>query len=213
MRAPEEKTKEAGAPAQGVLAGIFVGGESRRMGRAKGLFMAPGAGGHNLVERLHSELTRVAKQTPCVLVGARPEYAHLPFATIEDAQEKSGPLGGLVSLLMEAEKRGAKSVLVLACDFPYLSGELMGRLLGMPLEEVSCAHLDGRFQPLFARYSLAVLPRFSQALHEGRLALQPLLRESQVALLTLSEEEKLLLRDWDTPEDVGLEPRFGSVPH
>jgi molybdopterin-guanine dinucleotide biosynthesis protein A len=112
-----------------------------------------------------------------------------------------------VSLLRAGSDRGAPSVLAVACDLPYLKSSLVRRILQAdPQYDVVCARQDGRFQPLMARYSVALLDSFAQALDEQRLALQPLVRDAHHLALDLSVEELEQLRDWDTPEDVVGEP-------
>ena len=116
-----------------------------------------------------------------------------------------GPLGGLVSLLAHAQDRGATAVLALACDLPYLSSPLIRRLAEeSPKAEIVCPFEDGNYQPLAARYSTELLPRFRASLREDKLALQPLVRGSNTAVMTLSRDEAESLADWDTPEDAGL---------
>lgn len=186
-----------------LLVGIFVGGHSRRMGQPKGLMPAPGPKGLSLIERLRDELSPATDGAPLVLVGSHPAYAGLGWPTLPDAATEKGPLGGLVSLLRAGTERGASEVLAVACDLPYLKSGLVERIVQADSQyEVVCARQDGRFQPLMARYSVALLASFARSLDEQRLALQPLVREAHHLALDLSVEELEQLRDWDTPEDV-----------
>lgn len=186
-----------------LLVGIFVGGRSSRMGRAKGVLPAPGKGGLNLVERLVREVKLACPGAPIVLVGQRPEYAAMPFPTLADAAVEKGPLGGLVSLLAHAQKLGSEAALALACDLPYLESTLIRRVAEAdPEHQLVAPRQDGRFQPLTARYSPELLASFRTALEAEQLALQPLIRGAAHLALELSADEEAQLRDWDTPEDV-----------
>jgi len=184
------------------LVGIFVGGRSSRMGRPKGLLLAPGSG-LTLVERLVEEVASAEPRAECVLVGENSAYAELRLSVIADPISDQGPLGGIVGLLGEAARRELDEVLVLGCDFPYVTANLIRRLMDhAPQADVVCPHLDGRFQPLVARYSVRLLETFDTSLRAGKLALQPLLRAANVSTLTLDSSEAEQLVDWDRPEDV-----------
>lgn len=186
-----------------LLVGILVGGASRRMGTSKGLLLAPDGSGRTLVERLVSEVALAIPGAPVVLVGKREEYSPLGLTFVEDETPESGPLGGLVGLLSQAEARGVARVLCVACDHPRVSAPLFRRLLEENSDaDICCPFLDDRYQPLVARYDTRLLADFRRALHDGRRALQPLLQKHKAARLVLDDREKESLRDWDTPEDL-----------
>lgn len=184
-----------------VLAGIFVGGRSSRMGRTKGLLRAPGDA-RSLVQRA-VDLFR-ALDVPVVLVGEHADYTHIGVAMLPDAIAGIGPLGGLVALL-EANPNG--DVIACACDLPYVDEALARRLLDAPTAPVVTPLAGGVLQPLFARYaSDLVLPvarrRADEAAHGGSPALQKLLAEVGATPLALDVSEEARLRDWDSPSDV-----------
>lgn len=189
-----------------LIVGVFVGGASRRMGTSKGLLRAPDGTGRTLVERLISEIERAAPGVAVVLVGKREEYGSLGRPFVDDEIPESGPLGGVVGLFAEAERRGLSRILCVACDHPFLGAGLIRRLLvEHPAAAICCPFLDDRYQPLVARYDVRLLPEFRQALRSGQRALQPLLRKHTVARLTLDSSERESLRDWDTPADIPAE--------
>ncbi len=172
------------------------------MGTTKGLLPAPDGSGRTLVERLVSEVRAAAPDAHLLLVGRRPEYAHLGFPALDDAEPRRGPLSGLVALLAEGARRGVTSVMCVACDHPYLGAELLQRLM-VEFEDapIVCPFLDDRYQPLVARYDVGLLGEFREALQDGNGALQPLLRRYGAASIELSAEEEASLRDWDEPAD------------
>jgi molybdopterin-guanine dinucleotide biosynthesis protein A len=198
----------------GVCVGIFVGGASRRMGRPKGLLLEPedigraGLPRRPLVLRLRSEAERalqeLARPGHIVLVGERPEYLALGVPVLRDAAPQQGPLGGLVALLEEAQRRRWGTALALACDQPYVTAGLLKRVLcERRAAAVVAPHSDGFWQPLCARYDVATaLPIARAALGAGRLSLQRLLVELGAAPLELTSAERAELQDWDEPDDV-----------
>jgi molybdopterin-guanine dinucleotide biosynthesis protein A len=182
------------------LAGIFVGGEARRMdGRAKGLLRL--ASGEAIVDRWARHFAELG--VPSVLVGSRPEYA--PREAIEDVSAGSGPLGGLVALLRHAA--GPAEVIAVGCDMPHVSPVLLRRLLEAPWAPVVAPCRAGVWEPLFARYDTRLcLPRAEARLLAGERSMQALLRELGATPLAISETEGAELDDWDTMEEMSRRP-------
>jgi molybdopterin-guanine dinucleotide biosynthesis protein A len=197
----------AAATAPELLVGLFVGGQGTRMGGvAKGTLRAPGSE-LSLVERLIGEIRAAVPGAAIALVGSASEYGHLGLETIADDPPGIGPIGGLASLLTEAERRGAERVLALACDLPRLDRALLSRLIAeAPDAAVALVKQGDTRNPLIARYAVgAAQLAVNQALKQGRRSLQAILDrlEPDVVALGLSPEELARLADWDTPSDVG----------
>lgn len=177
------------------LVGLFVGGRSRRMGRPKGLLRL--ASGETIVERTVSLVRSMGLR--CVLVGDAAAYReHLPdVPVVEDRPDLHGPMAGLASLL---EAAGGPAI-ALACDMPHLEAPLLDRLIRFDAgcEVVAPRGEDGRWQPFFARYDG---DRSLARLAGAATRMQALFRGDHARELPLADEERALLRDWDTPEDV-----------
>jgi molybdopterin-guanine dinucleotide biosynthesis protein A len=197
------------------VAGIFVGGASRRMGgKPKGWLPSPGDGAVSVIER-----TIAVARAECddvVLVGRADAYARLGLAAIADAvpasgERAEGPLGGLVGLL---ESEGDAVVVALACDMPYLTRALLARLLAFDREAVAVAPREGGdtgatvWSPLFARYHAAHAAPVARAiLDAGERSLRAVLASLSTSELPLSSEERRSLRDWDSPTDIDAPDR------
>lgn len=177
-------------------------------GVAKGLLPAPDSG-EPLVVRLRRHAESLGLR--CVLVGAAKAYAELGMPLIGDDPPGIGPLGGLRALLVAAE---SAPVLALACDLPFVSRELLARLLATGDGErdgafnaridVVAARRQQLWEPLCARYNGSVLPVLNTALGEGERSFQGLLRRLRVHELQLLPGQESELGDWDTPEDMKL---------
>ncbi len=177
----------------GTIAGIFVGGASRRMGgRPKGLLTLEGI---PLVDRWRSLFDDLGVES--VLVGANDAYA--PRPAIQDEIQGIGPLGGLLALLRRA---GSGRALAVACDMPHVSAALVTRLVNAPAALAVAPRRAGRWEPLFGCYGGAAIAIAERRAREGARSLQGLLDELGASELTLSEAEAGELADWDTPEDL-----------
>ena len=187
-----------------VVAGIFVGGESTRMGGvAKGLLPSPD--GPHIVDRWRASFE--ALRIPCVLVGRRDEYADVPLETLRDAPAGIGPLGGVVALLGYARGRYRHAITV-GCDMPRVSVGLIERLVAAPdaIAVAPRAVADGRWEAMFARYDVdaayeTAATRASEASPSAPRSLHGLLDALHCVPLGLDASEETLLVDWDTPAD------------
>lgn len=195
-----------------MIAGIFVGGRSRRMGgRPKGLLLAPAdARGSRASIVLRTRALAREQCDEVVLVGSAEPYARLGVSAISDVTTSAGgahqgPLGGLVALL---EHAAHGPVIALACDMPYLASSVLARLATFaPGAAAVAPHEDGVWSPLFARYDAArVAPVARAQLEAGERSLWRVLQAVDARELPLSPDERATLRDWDEPSDVEGEP-------
>ena len=130
---------------------ILVGGASRRMGTNKTLL---DVGGRNFVERIHTALSSITLETS--LVGADAWLAGWPrLPTLPDVYAKWGALGGLHAALKACR---AKWAAIVACDLPFVTGELFVRLASLRenFDAVVPVQPDDRLQPLCALYHATV---------------------------------------------------------
>lgn len=189
--------------------GLFVGGQSSRMGGfPKGNLQAPGSA-LTLLERLIEEARAASAATPLVLVGNAEPYASLSLPALADQPPGIGPIGGLGALLEQARSAGKTHVVALACDLPRLDRTLIARLLEQEPQAAALVAQQGVIRnPLIARYEVErARAALTQTLAEDRRSLQAVLDQlgPSVACLELSAVEKALLDDWDTPADAAGE--------
>jgi molybdopterin-guanine dinucleotide biosynthesis protein A len=192
------------AMARRAVAGVFVGGASRRMGGSpKGLLRLPS--GETLVDRWLAMFA--ACGVDAVLVGVHPEYA--PRTMIPDAVLGVGPLGGLVALLRHC---GSAWAVAVGCDMPCVSLELVRRLLDAPDAVAVAPRREGRWEPMLARYDAErALVTAAARLARGEHGMQGLLDELGASPLALTDVERAQLDDWDSPEDVAPQPPKSCV--
>jgi molybdopterin-guanine dinucleotide biosynthesis protein A len=138
---------------------ILVGGLSSRMGTDKAALTL---GGRSFVERIQAALASLTKETS--LVGASVRDAAWPqLQTVPDVHVKWGALGGLHAALAACRAEWAA---VVACDLPFINGELFVRLASLRenFDAVVPMQSDGRWQPLCALYRAAACREIAERL-------------------------------------------------
>jgi molybdopterin-guanine dinucleotide biosynthesis protein A len=166
------------------------------MGRDKALLPHAGI---TLIEHVASQVSAAAGSA--VVVGRPERYRGLGYPVVADLTPASGPLGGLVTALSITE---APWNLVVACDMPAITAELLRALLaeaercgGDCLVPVSPS---GRLEPLCAAYHRDSLPRLNDALRGGVLALRHAVAGPRTVLW--HGAEAALFANLNTPEDL-----------
>jgi len=129
---------------------ILVGGASSRMGVNKANLLLNGKTTVSLIsEALRSVTSRVS------VVGTSVEATSTGLPGVPDLHESWGPLGGIQAALHACK---SELCLVIACDLPFVTGELFAYLLQIecrattPPAAVVPLQSDGRPQPLCAVY-------------------------------------------------------------
>ncbi|MHB1487768.1 MAG: molybdenum cofactor guanylyltransferase [Acidimicrobiales bacterium] len=152
---------------RGVAGLLLTGGASRRMGRDKATIEVNGIAS---AVRLGQILSKVI--APAFEVGP----GRSGLFPVHDAEPDQGPLVALAAgwaSLRAAEHRGP--VVVLACDLGLLSEDLIRFLAQWPGDHSVVPVVDGRPQPLCARWSEASLASAAAHVANGERSLHPLL--------------------------------------
>jgi molybdopterin-guanine dinucleotide biosynthesis protein A len=108
-------------------------------------------GGGRLLDVAVAALRPVAGRV-VLACGSEPRYTSLGFDLALDAEPDVGPLAGLLAGLEAAD---TEWVVVLACDLPRASSEVVGRLLERAAEkelDVCLLELERGTQPLYGVY-------------------------------------------------------------
>ncbi|MBQ2651756.1 MAG: molybdenum cofactor guanylyltransferase [Clostridia bacterium] len=167
---------------------VLTGGKSSRMGTDKAFLPMP----NNPNETFLSHTLSLVRHFPVVALSVAAEdakYDSFNCIQIPDRWPEIGPMGGIASVLSALE---ADAVLVLACDTPYLSPELITRLTDAFKANpdagcICCTDADGRYQPLCAIYARSALPCFLEAIAQGKYALRYVIDQLKTIRLTLDK--------------------------
>ena len=183
---------------RGVAGLVLTGGSSRRMGRDKASLWL---GEATCAERVGAHLSRVV--APTLEVGP----GRSGLATVREERPGAGPLSALAAGWEALSARGhAGAVVVLACDLPLVSAPLL-RLLASHRSAGSVVPVvDGRPQPLCARFSAAALQHGARSAAAGWRSLAPLLDHGDVVWLEEPDwagvADRGTFTDVDTPADL-----------
>jgi len=145
-----------------VSAAIMAGGKSTRMGQDKAWIELDG---EPLVARVAGVLAQVADEV--IVVANDPRYESLGLRVVRDRWPAGGALGGIATGVGAATY---DTVLVAACDMPFLSAEVWRILLGHIGEaDVVIPKIGGEYETLHALYSKACVPHMARSIAENRL--------------------------------------------
>jgi len=193
---PEPPLRET----SGVTGVVLAGGKSRRMGRDKLPLIV---GGNPLLDRVCLVLDSCCDE---ILVAGG--YAPAGARQVPDLRPgRQGPLAGIETGLLAARHR---AVFVAAGDMPFLTGDLVGYLLGLLSGDVQAVvpDLGGRVHPLCAAYGREVRSAVSTTLDCGTRSVRELLEALPGVRYVRQEELRrfgnpdLLLMNVNSPEDL-----------
>ncbi|MBL8293136.1 MAG: molybdenum cofactor guanylyltransferase [Bryobacterales bacterium] len=150
---------------------------------------------------LQAVAERVAEACGGVTIIGPPEvYGELGFEIIPDLRPGNGPLGGIEAAL---DLGRADWNVVVACDMPNLTADLVGRLVAAaretPADCVVAVSPGGRREPLCAVYRTSCLPAVRRALALGIRRVSRVLDELQVVHYQLESQEEVV--NLNTPQD------------
>jgi molybdenum cofactor guanylyltransferase len=177
------------------MAGVLLtGGASRRMGTDKARLVVNG-------ETLAARSARVLASVCDPVVEVGPGVSGLPAV-----QEEPAGAGPLVALLAGVGALGQpKSVILLACDLPNVTADVLQLLVEWPGSGTVIPVVDGRFQYACARYGAGALDEALSVVRSGGSSFKQL---GSADCEYVSESDwgevatALDFADVDTPEDL-----------
>lgn len=156
-----------------LAAAILAGGDARRLGGVnKGTLVVGGAA---IADR---QLAAIRPVTSRIFVVGRPSevWASRGLEVIPDDLPGAGPLGGIYTAVTRSP---CERTLVLACDLPFVSAELLARLAAEAGDVVVPRSRRG-LEPLCAIYSRACAPDIRARIARGELEASTLPRGMRV---------------------------------
>jgi molybdopterin-guanine dinucleotide biosynthesis protein A len=192
-----------------VLGVILAGGRNLRYaGRPKAL--EPVAG--EAIASRAIRAMRAAAHRVVLVANDLEAYRSLGLETRPDLRPGLGALGGVLTSVAWAEEAGCRGSLVVACDMPFLSAELLSYLAeGAGPDEVVAPESDSRrgLEPLCAYYGADCRPAIEAALERGARHVTSFFGDVRLRMVTSREVARfgdpgLLFLNVNTPEDRAL---------
>lgn len=183
-----------------VAAAVLAGGAGRRMGGADKAMLE--VGGITLLDRVLGAVT--ARCDPVVVVGPTRRCDFDPAVTfIQESPPGGGPVPAVGAAISNLTERGLLTnsdvMVVVAVDFPLLSGDMIARLVaalddlgldGDAFDASAATDSHGRANPLLAAYRVAAVPREFAADRAASSLLPPRVRR-----VDLGPESRLGVND------------------
>jgi molybdenum cofactor guanylyltransferase len=174
--------------ATSVSGAILSGGRAQRFdGRDKGQLRV---GGITILERQVQALRTCVERIVLVGQATRPDgpgvAAQLPV--VSDRTPGCGPLGGLDAALAAG---GGGSVLLLACDMPFVTGPFLSFLIGeLGDADAVVPRTEHGYHPLCAVFATSCAAPVRRRLDERRLRVRDLVDELRVRVVDTAEIER-----------------------
>ncbi len=146
-----------------VTVAVMAGGKSSRMGTDKAFVPVLGK---PMIEHVLEQVHGLSNET-IILTNEPNSYSYLNIAMYGDFYTDRGPLGGLHAALYHASH---PSVLVVACDMPWLNRTLLNFLVSLRnLADVIVPRWLEHPEPLHAVYNKTCLAAIENNIRQDRL--------------------------------------------
>lgn len=175
---------------------ILAGGKSSRMGTDKGFLSV---NGKLFVQHSIDALKPLVSEI--IIVSDDVAYDVFKLRRIEDEVKESGPLAGLCSGL---KKSKTEWNLVLSCDIPLITSEILTLLVEAVDEtsEVIQIESNNKTMPLIALYKTACKDKFYELLKSGERRMQYAVNQCQVKTIKLNNENDRFTKNVNTFEEL-----------
>jgi len=178
---------------------VLAGGKSQRMGSPKAELVLPD--GKKIIEHSIEILSDICKQIIVVGSHKQDEYKLKNKITyIFDQKPYPGPLHGLEILL----KSGLDNkYLVLACDQPLLTTDLLWKLVKEDSDKVTLFQMQGdkEVQPFPGYYPASCLVDIKKAISLGKNAMYEFIEMIKVHWIPILSDEHYLIKNINTPQE------------
>jgi len=193
-------------PEPQVLGVMLAGGENRRYdGVPKAL---ESVGGERIADRAIRAMREVFERVVLV-ANDIPTFQPLGLETRADLTPGLGALGGIQTAVAWAEEEGRPGAVVVACDMPFLSPDLLRSLTqGAASEDVVAPESESRrgLEPLCAFYGTGCRKAIDAALARGDRHVISFFPDVRVRKIPLDQvatfgDPKLFFLNVNTPDD------------
>ncbi|WP_159439303.1 molybdenum cofactor guanylyltransferase [Tenacibaculum agarivorans] len=184
---------------------VLAGGKSSRMGKDKSLLLLKNK---PLISYSIDALLPVTNEI--IIVSDYEKHEALGYKRTKDEIPDFGPVSGIYSGLKAST---TPYNLILSCDIPLVQTKILQTLLN-EIEndfEIIMIESEKKAMPLIALYSKKCEDKFYQAIQNKQHRLMHVVSECKTKRIALSEEEKILTSNVNTPYELELVKNYLSL--
>lgn len=177
---------------------ILSGGKNSRMGTDKGFLSLNGKlFTQYCIDALYPLVSEI------IIISNHSDYDRFGLKRVEDVIENAGPLAGLYSGLLQSK---TPYNLVLSCDVPLITSNILEKLIENISDEIDVAQIEsnGKTMPLIALYKTKNKDLFYKLLKRGERRLRTAVNQCKVKNITLTSESEKFTVNVNTPEDLKM---------
>jgi len=163
---------------------ILAGGKSQRFGKNKAFLRI---GSKILIDQIVEKVSELSNEI-IIVTNTLKNFNYLNVELVKDVIINKGSLGGIYSGLSIAKNN---SILVVACDMPFLNTSLLKHIISYSQEyDVVIPKIDKFFEPLHATYSKKCLKPMKNLIDTNNLKIIDFFSEVNVKFVEKKEIEK-----------------------
>lgn len=135
------------------------------------------------------------------LITNSKEYDYLLYQKIPDIVAEKGPLGRIYTALTNTK---TEFNLILSCDIPLISTELLSELISKhnTEAEITVFASESRMHPLIGIYSKKLLPAVKSAIDKDDLKMMNLIANIPHQIISIEESEKFHLTNINSADEL-----------
>ncbi|WP_166923669.1 molybdenum cofactor guanylyltransferase [Flavobacterium poyangense] len=175
---------------------ILCGGKSADLQSDRGLVLFQGK---PFIEHIIRAVLPITKKIK--LVTTTKEYNYLTCKKIPDIITDKGPLGGIYTALMNSK---TEFNLILSCDIPLISTQLLLELISKHTEEagITIFESSSKMHPLIGIYSKKILPAIKEAIDSNQLKVMDLIARTPHQVIAIGESENFHLSNTNSADEL-----------
>jgi molybdenum cofactor guanylyltransferase len=174
---------------------VLAGGQSKRMGKDKGLTMFK-----KKPMISHVIMSLEALNLPVTIITANSGYAQFGHRLLEDIIPGKGPMGGLYTAL---KTTSADAVLLLSCDMPAINPEILRLLVsGNAKNKIKVFEVKGKIYPFPGIYPRDLLSTVTQKLKNEELKMLDLICKHDCDVIDLAPQNEQLFININNQQDL-----------
>lgn len=161
---------------------VLAGGQSSRMGQDKGLMPLRGK---PMVSYVIQTLQRAG--LPVRIIAHHPAYKKFNLPLYKDSVVEKGPMGGLLTAL---ENTTADLVLLVGCDMPLISIEMIHYLISsVDSEHLVLSVVEDKPNPLFSLYPRTLIAEVRKQIMADQLRMIRFAETSEKTVLRVFSKD------------------------